>query len=70
MWYRGLGEVICVKFAQEGANVVVNYNASEERAKGVKARIEGLEECRGVKVFVVKGVSFFAPSCFLLVMFM
>jgi hypothetical protein len=36
---------------------VVNYNASEERAKGVKKRIEGLGSCRGVKVFVVKGVS-------------
>lgn len=49
--------MICVKFAQEGANVAVNYNASEDRARGVKERIEKLEECKGVRVVVVKGVS-------------
>ncbi|KAE8454084.1 hypothetical protein EG329_007862 [Mollisiaceae sp. DMI_Dod_QoI] len=50
---RGLGEYICIKFAQEGSNVAINYNASPERAKGVQAKIE--EECKNVKTFVIQG---------------
>lgn len=49
--------MICVKFAQEGANVAINYNASEGRAKGVKERIEKDSKCGGVKAVVVGGVS-------------
>jgi NAD(P)-dependent dehydrogenase (short-subunit alcohol dehydrogenase family) len=52
---RGLGELICVKFAQEGANVAINYNTSEDRAKGVKERIEKDPGCEGVKAVVVGG---------------
>lgn len=49
---RGLGALICEKFAQEGCNIVVNYNLSPDRAKEVA------EKCRGygVKVGVVQGV--------------
>ncbi|KUJ15678.1 short-chain dehydrogenase/reductase-like protein sdr [Mollisia scopiformis] len=52
---RGLGELICVKFALEGCNVAVNYNASGERANGVKERIEKLKGCEGVKVVLIQG---------------
>jgi len=48
---RGLGELICIKFAQEGCNVAINYNASEERARGVKAKIE--KECENVKAVLI-----------------
>ncbi|KAF4631058.1 hypothetical protein G7Y89_g7078 [Cudoniella acicularis] len=48
---RGLGEVICLKFAQEGCNVAINYNASEERAKGVAEKVKGF----GVKVSLIQG---------------
>ncbi|KAH6674088.1 short-chain dehydrogenase/reductase-like protein sdr [Halenospora varia] len=48
---RGLGELVCIKFAEEGCNVAVNYNASEERAKGV---VKKVEEC-GVKAVLIKG---------------
>ncbi|KAF8865013.1 short chain dehydrogenase/reductase [Acephala macrosclerotiorum] len=52
---RGLGELISVKFAQEGCNVAINYNVSEGRAKGVKEMIEKDERCVGVKAVVVGG---------------
>ena len=50
---RGLGALICEKFAREGCNVMVNYNASPDRAKEVA------EKCRsfGVKADVSQGVS-------------
>lgn len=50
--------MICEKFAQEGCNVVVNYNASPERAKEVA------EKCRsyGVKAATVQGVMHDLPS--------
>lgn len=37
---RGIGRAIAVALAKEGAEVVVNYNGSEERAKEVKQTIE------------------------------
>ena len=37
---RGLGRAIAIALAKEGAEVVVNYNGSEERAKEVKQTIE------------------------------
>ena len=37
---RGIGRVIAIALAKEGAEVVVNYNGSEERAKEVKQTIE------------------------------
>ncbi|TVY38483.1 Glucose 1-dehydrogenase [Lachnellula subtilissima] len=48
---RGLGELICLKFAAEGCNVAVNYNASEDRAKEVAEKVEGF----GGKAVLVKG---------------
>ena len=37
---RGIGRAIAIALAKEGAEVVVNYNGSEERAKEVKQIIE------------------------------
>ena len=37
---RGIGRAIAIALAKEGAEVVVNYNGSEERAKEVKQTIE------------------------------
>ncbi|TVY17661.1 Granaticin polyketide synthase putative ketoacyl reductase 2 [Lachnellula arida] len=48
---RGLGELICLKFAAEGCNVAVNYNASEDRAKEVAGKVEGF----GGKAVLIKG---------------
>ena len=37
---RGIGLAIAIALAKEGAEVVINYNGSEERAKEVKQTIE------------------------------
>ena len=37
---RGIGRSIAIALAKEGAEVVINYNGSEERAKEVKQTIE------------------------------
>lgn len=37
---RGIGRAIAIALAKEGAEVVVNYNGSEERAKEVRQTIE------------------------------
>ena len=37
---RGIGRAIAIALAKDGAEVVVNYNGSEERAKEVKQTIE------------------------------
>ena len=37
---RGIGRAIAIALAKEGAEVVINYNGSEERAKQVKQTIE------------------------------
>merc|ERR1712093_74810 len=38
---RGLGELICLKFAAEGCDIAINYVAAEDRARGVADKIEG-----------------------------
>ena len=37
---RGIGRAIAIAFAEEGAEVIINYNGSEQRAKEVKQTIE------------------------------
>ena len=37
---RGIGRAIAIALAKEGAEVVINYNGSDERAKEVKQTIE------------------------------
>lgn len=36
---RGLGALICEKFAAEGANIIVNYNQSAEKAAEVAEKV-------------------------------
>jgi len=48
---RGLGALICERFAAEGCNVAVNYVASEDKAKEVAANVE---KCK-VKAVVIQG---------------
>ena len=47
---RGIGRAIALALAREGANVVVNYNASEEQALALVAELEAL----GVKALAFK----------------
>ena len=51
---RGLGALICEKFAAEGCNVAINYNSSREKAEQVAAKIE---KEYGIRSLVVPGVS-------------
>lgn len=55
---RGLGALICEKFAAEGSNVMVNYVSAEDRA------LQVVETCKkaGVKAFATKGVSRYAHA--------
>ena len=39
---RGIGREIALTLAEYGADVIVNYNGSEEKAAQVKAEIEKL----------------------------
>ena len=47
---RGIGKAIAIKFAKEGANIVINYRNNEEDALKVKEELEQL----GVKTLIVK----------------
>ena len=51
--YRGLGAVICEKFASEGANVAINYANSKEPADELSKKLEKY----GTKIVVLKAVS-------------
>lgn len=48
---RGIGRAICEKFAENGANIVLNYSSSDAAAQEVKAKIEE----SGAKCILVKG---------------
>ena len=47
---RGIGRAICLELARQGANVVVNYSGSEQKAKDVVIEIETL----GVRAIAVQ----------------
>jgi hypothetical protein len=49
---RGIGAMICERFASEGCNIAVNYVSSEDSAKDVAAKVEK----HSVKAIVVQGV--------------
>jgi len=48
---RGIGAMICERFAKEGCNVAVNYLSSENKAKEVAANIEKYN----VKATIIQG---------------
>ncbi|KIW16299.1 hypothetical protein PV08_06350 [Exophiala spinifera] len=50
---RGLGALICEKFAAEGCHVMVNYHSREDRAREV---VEKVRAC-GVQAFAIHGQS-------------
>ncbi|MBV9081948.1 MAG: glucose 1-dehydrogenase [Acidobacteriaceae bacterium] len=43
----GIGEAIAIRFAEEGANVAINYNSGAERAEAVKQKTEEASERGG-----------------------
>jgi glucose 1-dehydrogenase len=44
----GIGEAIAIRFAQEGANVAINYHSGAERAERVNAKVqEAAKPCGG-----------------------
>ena len=49
---RGIGAMICERFAAEGCNVAINYLSSEDRAKEVAAKAEK----HSVKAVIIQGV--------------
>jgi hypothetical protein len=49
---RGLGALICERFAAEGCNIAVNYLSSEDKAQEVAAKVEK----HSVKSVVIQGV--------------
>ncbi|KAL8739016.1 MAG: hypothetical protein Q9181_000298 [Wetmoreana brouardii] len=51
--HSGLGALLAEKFAAEGSNVAINYNASEDRAKQVAEKIK---KTYNAKAIIVKGV--------------
>lgn len=51
--------MICEKFAAQGANIVVNYVSSQDRAEQVAEKARGY----GVKAVCIQAVSLSAP-CF------
>jgi NAD(P)-dependent dehydrogenase (short-subunit alcohol dehydrogenase family) len=51
---RGLGALICEKFAIEGACIMVNYVSNKEKAEQVARKVETY----GVKAYIVQGVRF------------
>lgn len=52
----GIGEAIAIRFAQEGANVAINYHSGQDRADAVLAKVQAV--AKGVnnsaKAFTIK----------------
>lgn len=47
---RGIGKAIALKFAQNGANVIINYSSSQSQAENLKEEIEKI----GTKAMMIK----------------
>lgn len=47
---RGIGKAIALKFAQNGANVIINYSSSQSQAEELKEEIEKI----GTKAMIIK----------------
>ena len=52
-WKRGLGAVICKKFAEEGANIAINYFSNVDAAQKVADSLQPYS----VNIFIIQGVS-------------
>ena len=52
----GIGEAIAIRFAEEGANVAMNYHSGQDRAEAVKAKAMDAAKAAGftVNCFTVK----------------
>lgn len=50
---RGLGAIICEKFAAEGCNVAINYHSNGEAAEEVARKVQGYN----VKAITIQGVT-------------
>lgn len=61
---RGLGAVICEKFAAEGSNIIINYVSSKDKAEEVAGKCK---DDFGVKVAIVQGDVGVAVDCVRLV---
>jgi len=55
---RGLGAVLCRKFAAEGSNVAINFNSDAAAADNLAQELKG---SYGVKVVTVKAVRDWKP---------
>ncbi len=44
----GIGEAIAIRFAQEGANVAMNYHSGQDRAEGGESEGDGRGKGRGI----------------------
>ncbi len=51
---RGIGRSIAVKFAKEGASVVINYRSSENEAKAITEIISSYSDCMCIQADVSK----------------
>ncbi|KAF3217834.1 hypothetical protein TWF106_007797 [Orbilia oligospora] len=49
---RGIGEAISERFAQQGANIIINYVSNASRAEALKSRL--LETYPGIKVIAIQ----------------
>lgn len=56
---RGLGAVVCVKFAKEGANVAITYMANKARAEQVAKECES----HGVKTLLMQADGGSSADC-------
>ncbi|MEJ7766986.1 MAG: 3-oxoacyl-[acyl-carrier-protein] reductase [Chitinophagaceae bacterium] len=60
---RGIGEAIALKLAEQGANIAFTYLSSDEKAKALEARIQGLD----VKAMAFKSNAAIFEDCELFV---
>jgi glucose 1-dehydrogenase len=52
----GIGEAVAIRFAEEGANVAINYNSGSDRAEGVRTKVQeaGKKVNKSAKSMIVK----------------
>lgn len=50
----GIGEAIAIRFAQEGANVAINYMSGKDRALGVQSKVKSAANSGSSKSLIVQ----------------